>query len=1216
MSVNSGDVVFKKTFKIEKGVSLERIYPNLKSKLFNNDMRTLIDDKFFPKYQVLITDTESKRVVGEFPMFGVYFHVLDGSLDKLLKVVYPYHDRPLITSSDCSSDTNCNLKLEVESNTNYYDFLVSGNKGQKLTKSEILGLQNFNLAQYHKAKNNDHFFQVRPASNSILQDARKDKAIQYSAELHDTDSKTTYSLPSKYCMFNDNNQIVVCKTDTCRIVNHPQLNHNYYITLIKKQSGYEWYFSNQTGTRKQTALNEVSLPNFSLDEINIDRTLLKEMELEYRLDALEKESSFEGDIEITDRDARIVAEKLLEKEGRLKHVIYKAHVGGRNLPELLVPELMRDETFKSEVMNTVRMTFTTLPTDVAKEHELQMKVAAELRANPGSVKGSKGDKGDIGPPGTPGSAGATANQVADLLVNQKADQLGKAVLGVKVGGSTSDKDKSKLSAKLAEDIVERLVVDQTKLDTLARAVMQKELSNRAEDQHFSKGVAHFFGENVKRNDVLKAIVKGDRGEQGTPGLPGKDGAPGIRGLPGQKGATGSRGSAGSKGQEGSQGKQGPEGPQGIQGIQGLPGPEGPTGPRGERGEEGAPGAPGPPGPKGAAGSRGTAGLQGPVGKDGRPGHEGEKGDQGPPGREGFPGLDGKDGKDADPVEVAEKLVATKADKLGAAVLDATGSNGNLATQVANKVNLSPQDLVNRIDVIKLTEGVVNKLTEVEAKQITNTTVNAITSNATKKNNPDPDAFKKYEKFAEKLAELLLQRSAMDQSSADTLVRNKVSDWALAKYLLIHGGLSTKDKAFLLAEEKVSREKLSEYLLEYAGLQNNQNEASAAIDHLLSHFFNTRAGAVTAALRSNPGRARGPKGEQGEQGERGDDGHEGPEGPRGERGEEGTQGIPGLQGPIGKDGAQGKHGPEGPQGIQGIQGLRGDQGPIGQDADLSEIAHRLAHRLKRPLKGEHGPEGIRGERGDDVLSEQSLDSRLSRSPEFQQKLQLRVTQGESYDQDKNQANIELEMEGKSVVIATFLEIGYFFKNDDLYIRNHIKGENILIPKNFHFLKVVEDGLDNYNLAFCNNLGNLFFDHKKYDPEYADLPEEHKLIDLKYIKNAANIDLSKYYYHTNTPLFAVTQGELEGHSLEDYRADVYEIAKDKKIGTLIDEFGFFENGKFHHMDHHHGSDQHSEELDVRIQDHEGNFQIEGNTVHPITLYDGHLDLVDYLGYLVNL
>ncbi len=200
-----------------------------------------------------------------------------------------------------------------------------------------------------------------------------------------------------------------------------------------------------------------------------------------------------------------------------------------------------------------------------------------------------------------------------------------------------------------------------------------------------------------------------------------------------------------------------------------------------------------------------------------------------------------------------------------------------------------------------------------------------------------------------------------------------------------------------------------------------------------------------------------------------------------------------------------------------------------------------------------------------------------------------------------------------MIATFLEIGYFFKNDNLYIRDHITGNNILIPKNFHFLTVVEDDFNNYKLAFCNNLGNLFFDYQKYAPEYAGVLEEYKLIDLKYIKNAANIDLSKYYYHhIHTPLFAVRKGELEGQSLENYRVDVYEIARNKKIGTLVDEFGFFERDQFHYVNHHQGYDHDSQELNVTIENHEGNFQIGDNIIHPITLYDGHLNLLDYLGY----
>lgn len=216
-------------------------------------------------------------------------------------------------------------------------------------------------------------------------------------------------------------------------------------------------------------------------------------------------------------------------------------------------------------------------------------------------------------------------------------------------------------------------------------------------------------------------------------------------------------------------------------------------------------------------------------------------------------------------------------------------------------------------------------------------------------------------------------------------------------------------------------------------------------------------------------------------------------------------------------------------------------------------------------------------------------------ELQKKPSLKIVPGD-YNGNVQEANIELEGVG---VIATFLEIGYFIKNDELYIRNHIIGNNTLIPKDFHFLKVVEDDLDSYKLAFCNNLGNLFFNYKKYDKEYANLPEEHKLIDLKYLKNAINIDLSKYFYHTHTPSFIIKGGELEGQSLENYKTDIYEIARNKKIGTLIDEFGYFEGNLFHYIDHHQGYNHHFQDLDVKIENYEGNMHIGDNTIHPINL-----------------
>lgn len=109
------------------------------------------------------------------------------------------------------------------------------------------------------------------------------------------------------------------------------------------------------------------------------------------------------------------------------------------------------------------------------------------------------------------------------------------------------------------------------------------------------------------------------------------------------------------------------------------------------------------------------------------------------------------------------------------------------------------------------------------------------------------------------------------------------------------------------------------------------------------------------------------------------------------------------------------------------------------------------------------------------------------------------------------------------------------------------------------------------------------------------------------------MSKYYcHHIHSPLFAVKQGEFEAQSTENRSADVYEIVKDKKIGTLIDEFGFFEHEQFYYVNHHQGHDHRSQELNVTIEDHEGNFQIGDNIIHPIILHNGRLDLLDYLGY----
>ncbi|WP_168464436.1 hypothetical protein [Wolbachia endosymbiont of Ctenocephalides felis wCfeT] len=147
-------------------------------------------------------------------------------------------------------------------------------------------------------------------------------------------------------------------------------------------------------------------------------------------------------------------------------------------------------------------------------------------------------------------------------------------------------------------------------------------------------------------------------------------------------------------------------------------------------------------------------------------------------------------------------------------------------------------------------------------------------------------------------------------------------------------------------------------------------------------------------------------------------------------------------------------------------------------------------------------------------------------------------------------------------------------------------------------------------------NLFFDYKKYDPEYANLPREYKYIDLKCMKDAVNIDLSKHYYHGNTQLFAIKKGQLEGQSFENYKAHIYENAENRKIGTLVDEFGYFDGDQFHYVNHHLGRSYNPQDLDIKIEKHEGNIQVEGYSIYPFMLSDSYLNMLDYLCYQMNL
>ncbi|MDG7056589.1 MAG: hypothetical protein LKM43_00305 [Wolbachia endosymbiont of Penenirmus auritus] len=179
----------------------------------------------------------------------------------------------------------------------------------------------------------------------------------------------------------------------------------------------------------------------------------------------------------------------------------------------------------------------------------------------------------------------------------------------------------------------------------------------------------------------------------------------------------------------------------------------------------------------------------------------------------------------------------------------------------------------------------------------------------------------------------------------------------------------------------------------------------------------------------------------------------------------------------------------------------------------------------------------------------------------------LQKGEKLLDDVYEANIVLN----DKTIATLPKIGYYTLNDQLVVHNHVTREKVVIPEEFHYLKVVRLGSGfgdgDYKLTFCNVLGNEFFEYKKYDPEYSRVPDEYKFISLSHAKKEYNPNLSELISHQ--PLFFIKKGPAEPGS-DKYAAAVFELThngKGKKIATLIDEFGYFDqNGMFKHCNYH--------------------------------------------------
>ncbi|GFR07238.1 col27a1b [Trichonephila clavata] len=176
----------------------------------------------------------------------------------------------------------------------------------------------------------------------------------------------------------------------------------------------------------------------------------------------------------------------------------------------------------------------------------------------------------------------------------------------------------------------------------------------------------------------------------------------------------------------------------------------------------------------------------------------------------------------------------------------------------------------------------------------------------------------------------------------------------------------------------------------------------------------------------------------------------------------------------------------------------------------------------------------------------------------------LQKGEELSDNVYEANIVLN----DKPIATLPKIGYYMLNDQLVMRNHVTQEKVVIPRDFHYLKVVKFDNSVYKLTFCNFLGNEFFEYQKYDPQYSNISDEYKFISLSYMKKEYNQNLGELL--SCRPSFFITEGTAEPGSLGSHQAAVFEVTssgKGRKMATLIDEFGYFDkDGKFKYRDYH--------------------------------------------------
>lgn len=172
------------------------------------------------------------------------------------------------------------------------------------------------------------------------------------------------------------------------------------------------------------------------------------------------------------------------------------------------------------------------------------------------------------------------------------------------------------------------------------------------------------------------------------------------------------------------------------------------------------------------------------------------------------------------------------------------------------------------------------------------------------------------------------------------------------------------------------------------------------------------------------------------------------------------------------------------------------------------------------------------------------------------------------------------------IASFATVRYQMDDDfALTIEEVIKRIKVPVIKGFDYLKLTRIGTD-YRLSLSNQRGNQFFEHKKYDAFYANVPEEIKTIKTSGIISEKGVN----WIEQNSKCGFWSCFQLKPGATE-YSPDVYSIReKTQRIGYLSPTIGYFDFMLFIVSNGTHEESFHSPFLD---KDWQGNFYIREDT-----------------------